>query len=67
MNDYPAWMLVKENGKGKKNLGETEGRDETFQSQESGESLSRSRIFVACQSRFGGCTRTITSLRTTSL
>ena len=38
-----------------------------FQPQESGESLSRSRIFMACQSRFGGCTRTITSLRTTSL
>ena len=30
MNDYPAWMLVKENGKGKKNLGESEGRDEIF-------------------------------------
>ena len=38
-----------------------------FQPQESGESLSRSRIFVACQSRFGGCTRTTTSLLTTSL
>ena len=38
-----------------------------FQPQESGESLSRSHIFIACQSRFGGCTRTITSLRTTSL
>ena len=38
-----------------------------FQPQESGESLSRSHIFVACHSRFGGCTRTTTSLRTTSL
>ena len=26
MNDYPAWMLVKENGE-RKNLGETQGRD----------------------------------------
>ena len=30
MNDYPAWMLVKENGERKKNLGETQGRDEAF-------------------------------------
>ena len=30
MNDYPAWMLVKENGERKKSLGETQGRDEAF-------------------------------------
>ena len=32
MNDYPVWLLVKENGKRTKNLGETQGRDETFSS-----------------------------------
>ena len=30
MNNYPAWMLVKENGERKKNLGETQGRDEAI-------------------------------------
>ena len=30
MNNYPAWMLLKENGKRKKNLGETQGRDEAI-------------------------------------
>ena len=30
MNDYPAWMLVKKNGERKKNLGETQGRDEAI-------------------------------------
>ena len=29
-NDYPAWMLVKENGERKKNLGEIQGRDEAI-------------------------------------
>ena len=30
MNDYPAWMLVKENGERKKNLREIQGHDEAF-------------------------------------
>ena len=30
MNDYPAWMLVKENGERKKNLGKIQGHDEAF-------------------------------------
>ena len=30
LNDYPAWMLVKENGEKKKSLGGTQGRDEVF-------------------------------------
>ena len=36
MNDYPAWMLVKENGERKKNLRETQGRDEAFSTSEKG-------------------------------
>ena len=65
MNDYPAWMLVKENGERKKNLGETQGRDEAILT--SGKRRIPVEIPYIRQSSFGGCTRIITFLHTTSL